>query len=96
MNGHGDLNNAHAARKQVELAVDPSYGYKSLAIRENDDDLAVRHKYRPFLLPDSLATDDWVAQLELSTVVKMMETEIQARANNRLRILVLYGSLRAR
>ncbi|KID84990.1 arsenical resistance protein ArsH [Metarhizium guizhouense ARSEF 977] len=96
MNGHGDLNNSHASRAAVELSVDPAYSHQSFAIQANEDDAVIRDRYRPFLLRDQLAADDWVAQLELSTGLKMVQTEILDKKLDRLRILVLYGSLRTR
>jgi len=96
MNGHGDLNNTHAIRATVQLAVDPAYAYRSLAIPAQEDDPAIRAAYRPFLLPDEFQADDWIAKLELSTVSKLVESEILLKKQDRLRILVLYGSLRSR
>lgn len=93
---HGDLNNSHAAREKVELAVDPTYHGKSFAIAEAADDATVRELYRPFLLPPSAAANDWVAELELSTVLKFVESELRNHKRDRIRILVLYGSLRTR
>lgn len=96
MTEHGDLNNSHAAREKVELAVDPTYHGKSFAIAEAADDATVRQLYRPFLLPPSAAANDWVAELELSTVLKFVESELRNNKRDRIRILVLYGSLRMR
>jgi len=98
MHGHGDLNNVHAARDAADLIVDPAYGLRSLAIRAPDDDKSVRDRYRPFLISESSSDDtvDWVAQLELSTTLKLVETKILGEGLDRLRILVLYGSLRSR
>lgn len=96
MNGHRDLNNTHAARRAVELSADPAYRYRSLAIEASDDDAAIRQLYRPFILPDPFAANDWVGQLELSIGLKLVESEILSRNQPRLRILVLYGSLRSR
>ena len=96
MTAHGDLNNSRAARDKAELAADPEYHYKTFGITEADDDVTVRHLYRPFLLPESLAAEDWVAQLELSTGMKLVESELLSKERDRLRILVLYGSLRTR
>lgn len=96
MTAHGDLNNAHAARDKVELPVDEKFRHKTLAIAEAEDDATVRRLYRPFLLPDSLAAVDWVSELELSTAMKLVDTELLSKSKDRLRILVLYGSLRAR
>jgi arsenic resistance protein ArsH len=96
MNGHGDLNNAHAARAAVQLTVDPAYSRRTFAIGAHEDDAAIRESYRPFLLPDACAANDWIADLELSAVLKLVESEILVRTQDRLRILVLYGSLRSR
>ncbi|KAL6852303.1 hypothetical protein ACO1O0_006845 [Amphichorda felina] len=96
MSGHGDLNNTHAARPVTKLAVDPAYSHASLAIPAHEDDPAIRQKYRPFLLGPEFAADDWVAHLELSTALRMVQTELLDARRDRLRILVLYGSLRAR
>ena len=96
MDGHGDLNNTHAARPINRLEVDPTCSHVSLAIAAHEDDADIRHKYRPFLLDDKFASDDWVAGLELSTALKMVQSEILDRKQHRLRILVLYGSLRSR
>lgn len=96
MNGHGDLNNSHAGRTAVEFAADPSLRNKSLAIDRDQDDATIRQQYRPFLFDGDMAADDWVAELELSTAIKMVQTEIMDKKLDRLRILVLYGSLRSR
>ncbi|KAK3933917.1 NADPH-dependent FMN reductase ArsH [Diplogelasinospora grovesii] len=96
MNGHGDLNNSHAARAAVQLTVDPAYSRRSFAIEAHEDDAAIRDSYRPFLLSEAFVADDWVAELELSSVLKLVESEILAKNQDRLRILVLYGSLRSR
>ncbi|RYP31689.1 hypothetical protein DL767_005602 [Monosporascus sp. MG133] len=89
MNGHGDLNNTHAARAVVDLAVDSAYSHRSFAIEVHEDDAAVRDRYRPFLLSEHFAADDWVAQLELSTTLRMVKSEILDPKRDRLRILVL-------
>ena len=96
MNEHGDLNNSHASRAAVELLADQIYSHQSLAIQANKDDADIRARYRPFLLPDQLTAEDWVAQLELSTGLKMVQTEVLDKKLDRLRILILYGSLRNR
>jgi arsenic resistance protein ArsH len=96
MNGHGDLNNTHAVRATAQLAVDSTYAHRSFAIPAQEDDAPVRATYRPFLLPEELVADDWIAKLELSTVLRLVESEILLKKQDRLRILVLYGSLRSR
>lgn len=97
MDAHGDLESIHTTRTAVENAIDQTYRKTSLAIHVCEDDLEIRERYRPFLLDDNRrASDDWVAKLELSTVLKMVEVEIFGKGLDRLRILVLYGSLRSR
>jgi len=94
--GHGDLNNRYAARDTVEIEVDSEFRNVSFAIAEDEDDAEIRNRYRPFLLSDSHAADDWITSLELSTALKMVKNEILDKGQDRLRILVLYGSLRTR
>jgi arsenic resistance protein ArsH len=68
---------------------------RSLAISEAEDDPEIRKKYRPFLLPEDVEVKDWISELELETVVRIAEADL-ARTNSRLKVLVLYGSLRPR
>ncbi|KAL6237710.1 flavoprotein-like protein [Aspergillus navahoensis] len=65
---------------------------RSLALLESEDDIDVRRKYRPFLLNDDR---DWVSKLELTTVLDLAEKDLR-QTNSRLKVLVLYGSLRRR
>jgi arsenic resistance protein ArsH len=92
----GDLNNTAAERARIELAVDAAYHGVSLAIASSDDDTNIRKSYRPFLLDGEEEQNDWVAQLELSTALKMVQTQIVERGADRLRVVVLHGSLRQR
>jgi hypothetical protein len=92
----GDLNNTSAAREHLRPVVDPEYRFRSFAISTGDDDPAVRQKYRPFLLDDEVSASDWIAKLELASVAKMVETELLSPGKDRLKVLVLYGSLRSR
>ena len=92
----GDLNNIEAARKHVELPVDVAYQSRSFSIQESEDDAKIREQYRPFLLSKDVSESDWVSKLELSTVLAMVDREILAAKKERLKVLVLYGSLRAR
>lgn len=92
---NGDLNNVGVMRKTTTLEPEPEYSYRSLAIPESEDNLEVRRKYRPFLLPEDSAQNDWISRLELSTATKMAEADFKA-TGERLKILVLYGSLRER
>ncbi|KAF2434050.1 arsenate resistance ArsH [Tothia fuscella] len=94
VSSNGDLNNNSASRAVKEIATDASFKSRSLAIPAEDDDTNVRQAYRPFLLPEAIASDDWISHLELNTLLKMSEYDIEQ--NGRLKVLVLFGSLRAR
>lgn len=91
----GDLNNTSSMRQVEEIHADPEYAYRSLAIPTEKDDPDTLAKYRPFLLDAAVAEDDWVAKLELATVTEMAHNDIM-RTGDRLKVLVLYGSLRQR
>ncbi|KAJ5111849.1 hypothetical protein NUU61_001479 [Penicillium alfredii] len=68
--------------------------HRSLELTLSEDDPDIRQKYRPFILSGT-ATKDWVNNLELSTALDMAEHNLRD-TNERLRVLVLYGSLRKR
>lgn len=94
--GQGDLNNNSVLRKPVqEFLPDPVFAHRSLAIPEKRDDSETREVYRPFLLQQSVEENDWVSRLELSTAAKMASSDLE-RTGERLKILVLYGSMRGR
>lgn len=93
---NGDLNNTSAERARAELTIDPEYRRRSLAIPPSEDDAEIRKAYRPFILEGKDAEDDWVAQLELSTALKMVDTRLLQRGDDRLRVVVLHGSMRSR
>jgi hypothetical protein len=93
---NGDLNNTAAERIRAEIAIDPAYHRTSLAIPAYEDEAHVRKTYRPFLLDDAHSDRDWVARLELSTTLKMVDSQILQSGGERLRVLVLYGSMRER
>jgi arsenic resistance protein ArsH len=93
---NGDLNNTAAERLRTEIATDPAYNGLSLAITASEDDAKIRSTYRGFLLDDKDASEDWVAALELSTILKMVDTQVLQRGGDRLKILVLHGSMRQR
>lgn len=93
---NGDLNNTAAARGSTEIAIDPAYRNVLFAIPASEDEPGVRETYRPFLLDSVHSEQDWVAQLELSTVLRMVETQILKTGGDRLKVLVLYGSMRKR
>jgi arsenic resistance protein ArsH len=67
----------------------------NLQITESQDDAAIRSKYRPFLLDERVAQSDWISKLELDSVEDMVQADL-ATNGDRLRVLVIYGSLRAR
>lgn len=93
---NGDLNNTAAERTRIRLEVDPSYRNQSFAIPQSQDDAEIREKYRPFILDEEISKSDWVSQLELSTALKMVENQIIGSGQDRLRVLVLHGSMRNR
>ncbi|XMA07560.1 hypothetical protein WAI453_000351 [Rhynchosporium graminicola] len=92
---NGDLNNTSALRQVEHIEVDPAFSFRSLAIREEQDDASVRKNYRPFLLDHEVTANDWISKLELSTVTRLAEADLGA-TGERLKVLVLYGSLRSR
>jgi arsenic resistance protein ArsH len=61
---------------------------------EEDND-TIRAKYRPFLLDAETSSSDWISELELETVTQMAEEDL-FKTRSRLKVLVLYGSLRKR
>ena len=94
---NGDLNNTEVLRSTAEIPVDRAYLGRTLAISEEEDDHEIRHRYRKgFLLNDAITRTDWISKLELSTVLKLSEKTLTESQNDRIRVLVLYGSLRGR
>jgi arsenic resistance protein ArsH len=93
---NGDLNNTSAERIRSEIVIDPAYNGLSLAIPASEDDPEIRKNYRPFLLNDADASQDWVAPLELSTALRMVDMQVLKKGDERLRVLVLHGSMRQR
>ncbi|KAL9125910.1 MAG: hypothetical protein Q9175_008005 [Cornicularia normoerica] len=92
---HSHLNNTSAARSPTSIEADKEYPYRSLAISDKDDDPEIRSTYRPFLLDKKTNVGDWVEDVELATVTKIAAEDI-ARTGERLKVLVLFGSLRQR
>ena len=92
---NGDLNNSSASRIVEKFQVDSTYSSRSLAISEHNDDADIRKKYRPFILDTKSSTSDWTESLELSTVMKMAEQDLE-KSGERVKVLVLFGSLRER
>lgn len=72
------------------------YAGKTLAVTEQNDDVDIRKKYRPFVTSDEVANSDWISQSELSTALKMSEKDMLDTNGDRIKILVLYGSMRER
>lgn len=66
---------------------------KTLAIPSHKDDEEIRTKYRPFLLANEVEDTDWVSELELDEALDMARENIES-AGSRLKVPVLYGSLR--
>ena len=91
-----DLNNTVAARVQVHIEGDQSYTNRSFAVPSTEDDATLRREYRPFLLDAAVENSDWVAGLELNSALQMVDAEILSKGQERLKVLVLYGSLRER
>ncbi|KAJ5807061.1 hypothetical protein N7474_010653 [Penicillium riverlandense] len=68
--------------------------YRTLALCSSEDDSIIRQKYRPFILSDDTAKD-WIDGLELNTALDIAESSLKL-TNERVKVLVLYGSLRKR
>lgn len=92
----GDLNNTQAARAPIEIKPDLSFVERTFAISASEDIPEVREAYRPFLKNDKVASSDWIAKLELSTAMKMVEEDLKRTGGDRLKVLVLFGSMRCR
>lgn len=92
---NGDLNNTSAIREVLKPERRVEFAHKSLAISDSVDDTSIRLTYRPFLLPDSIQQHDWVSKLELATATELAHNEIKDTCE-RIKVLVLYGSLRNR
>lgn len=93
---NSDLNNTAAERTRAEIAVDPQYRHSSFAIPAHEDDASIRQAYRPFLLDAQHADNDWIARLELSTALKVVDEQVMKNGGDRIKVLVLYGSMRER
>ena len=93
---NGDLNNTGAARISARISADPMYRHASFAISPSEDDALVRQTYRPFLLEDVHSNQDWIAGLELSTALAMVDSQVLKSGAERVKVLVLYGSMRNR
>lgn len=92
---NGDLNNISVMRFVEPPARNPTFAFTSLAPSVSEDDAAIRTKYRPFLLSEEVMLTDWVSKLELATATEMAYGDL-VKTGSRLKVLVLYGSLRKR
>lgn len=86
---------AKTAQNNDSDDAEQSSGIRSLALPASEDDPSLRLKYRPFILPEDPAQPDWVNDLELDTVLDIAENNLRL-TNERLKVLILYGSLRRR
>ena len=93
---NGDLNNTAAERARTHITQDPAYRGLSFAIPVSQDDDQLRKNYRPFVLDDVYQSQDWISQLELTTALKMMDDQVFRNGGDRLKVLVLHGSMRKR
>ena len=91
----GDLNNTSSMRQTEEIRANSDFAHQSLAMPIEEDESETANKYRPFLHNRAVAAEDWVSKLELATVTEMAHDDI-AKTGQRLKVLVLYGSLRRR
>ena len=91
-----DLNNTAAARPAVMISPDFTNPTRTLAIPASKDDAHIRRAYRPFILNDQITKNDWIAKLELSIAMQMVEEELRRSNGDRLKVLVLFGSMRRR
>ena len=96
ISSQGDLNNTAAARPAVVISPDLTNSFRTLAIPASEDDVQIRKAYRPFILNNQITRNDWIAKLELSTAMKMVEEELRQNNGDRLKVLVLFGSMRRR
>lgn len=92
---HDDLNNTDAMRPSQRPPLDHTFAFRSLAIPPSAGGDELGQRYRPFLLSPSVTNGDWVSRLELGTVTRMAYEDME-KTGERLRVLVLYGSLRKR
>ncbi|RVX69189.1 hypothetical protein B0A52_07165 [Exophiala mesophila] len=92
---NGDLNNTASMRMTLKPERRLDFAYRSLSIPASMDEPTIRWKYRPFLLPDNVQQQDWVSRLELATVTELAYNDMRI-TGERIRVLILYGSLRRR
>ena len=80
----------------VPLEVDPTCYHRTFDIPAHEDDSSVRAGYRPFILGEDVSKTDWIASLELDAAMDMVQSQIFDAGRERLKILVLHGSMRER
>lgn len=68
----------------------------SLAISPAEDDATTRTSCRPYLLSDETEQTDWVSKLELETALDLVDSDMARNEGARIKVLVLYGSMRER
>jgi len=90
----GQASDKLSPRTELE-AVNGVVTDRSPAPLVSPEDAAINLKYRPFLLDEKIMKSDWISQLELKRVMDMAQDDLK-KTGKRLRILVLYGSLRER
>ncbi|KAF7179654.1 hypothetical protein CNMCM7691_008703 [Aspergillus felis] len=90
---HGGITSAF--RKFGNRLFEELTAARTLAIPESEDDRRIREKYRPFLLSPQQAAEDWANRVELDTVLDMAAEDLKT-TQKRIKVLVLYGSLRKR
>lgn len=73
----------------------PEFAYRFLGLQHLEDDAVVRAKYRPFILSYEVHRSDWISRLELATVTELAYNDL-LHTGSRLKVLILYGSLRKR
>ena len=89
----------HPGLHRLTTMPPPTLTPHTLALPETDDDPTIRQKYRPFLTTPQQAEEqsDWTNSLELTTVLSMVQHDLhKPSSQGRLKVLVLYGSLRSR
>lgn len=96
MNGHTPSPSLAKMDASISSSSSPESSSRSLAIPESEDAREIREEYRPFILSTEKPEDDWVNDLELDSVMDLMENQLRSPGGARLKVLVLYGSLRRR
>ncbi|KAK0956779.1 hypothetical protein LTR91_022202 [Friedmanniomyces endolithicus] len=93
---HHLLDDAPLLPKTSSLPCDAARELRTLAVSQAAGESVIRAEYRPFLLCDEIVRNDWVSRLEIDTVSKLAKADLFRTGNERLRVLALIDSLRAR